>query len=51
MGGSIMLCSAGLDCGTTVAIFLPVIDFLNLSQDLQVVGTNLVTTPPAGSMP
>ena len=51
MGGSIMLCSAGLDCGTTVAIFLPVIDFLNLPQDLQVVGTNLVTTPPAGSMP
>jgi two-component system, NarL family, sensor histidine kinase BarA len=51
MGGTIMLCSAGLDQGTTVAISLPIIDFLNLPQDSQVGKTNLVTTPPAGSMP
>ncbi len=49
MGGSIMLCSAGLDRGTIVAISLPLIN-LELSQ-LHIVGTQLVATPPAGSMP
>ncbi len=51
MGGSIMLCSAGLDRGTTVVIFLPLINVLELPPNIQVVGTPLAATPPAGSMP
>ncbi len=51
MGGSIMLCSAGIDRGTTVAIALPAIDFLETSQQLPAFGTTLAATPPAGSMP
>ncbi len=52
MGGSIMLCSAGLDRGTTVAISLPVVNVLEPPQDLPVLGTtSLAATPPAGSMP
>lgn len=52
MGGSIMLCSAGLDRGTTVAISLPVVNVLEPPQDLPVLGTtSLAATPPAGSIP
>lgn len=51
MGGSIVLCSAGLDRGTTVIISLPLINVLELPQNLQVGATPLVATPPAGSIP
>lgn len=50
MGGSIMLCSAGLNRGTTVAISLPVINVVELPQDVQLTKTPLIATPPAGSM-
>ncbi len=50
MGGSIMLCSAGLDRGTTVAISLPAIDFLESPDDLAI-AMPVVAIPPAGSMP
>ena len=49
MGGNIMLCSAGIDQGTIVAISLPVVN-LELPS-LPILGTSLVATPPAGSMP
>ncbi|MBW4663530.1 MAG: sensor histidine kinase [Chroococcus sp. CMT-3BRIN-NPC107] len=51
MGGSIILCSAGLNRGTTVVISLPLINVLELPQNLQVVGIPVVATPPAGSIP
>ncbi len=51
MNGSIMLCSAGIDRGTTVAISLPIIDFVELPQDLQVIKPPSIATPPAGLMP
>ena len=50
MGGSIMLCSAGIDQGTTVAISLPLIK-VELTQELPAIKTPLIATPPAGSMP
>ena len=49
MGGSIMLCSAGIDQGTTVAISLPLIK-VELTQELPAIKTPLIATPPAGSM-
>ncbi len=49
MGGNIMLCSAGIDQGTTVVISLPIVN-LELPP-LSILGTSLVATPPAGSMP
>lgn len=49
MGGSIMLCSAGIDQGTTVAISLPLIK-VELIQELPAIKTPLIATPPAGSM-
>ena len=50
MGGSIMLCSAGIDQGTTVAISLPLIKVVELTQELPAIKTPLIATPPAGSM-
>ena len=50
MGGSIMLCSAGIDQGTTVAISLPLINVV-VTQELPAIKTPLIATPPAGSMP
>ena len=50
MGGSIMLCSAGIDQGTTVAISLPLIEVVELTQELPAIKTSLIATPPAGSM-
>lgn len=50
MGGNIMLCSAGIDQGTKVAISLPVVN-LELPP-LPILGeSSLIATPPAGSMP
>ncbi len=49
MGGSIMLCSAGIDQGTTVAISLPLINVV-VTQELPALKTPLIATPPAGSM-
>ena len=49
MGGSIMLCSAGIDQGTTIAISLPLIK-VELTQELPAIKTPLIATPPAGSM-
>ncbi|PSB33776.1 ATP-binding protein [Chlorogloea sp. CCALA 695] len=49
MGGSIMLCSAGIDQGTTVAISLPLIKVV-VTQELPAIKTPLIATPPAGSM-
>jgi len=49
MGGNIMLCSAGIDQGTTVVISLPIVN-LELTP-LSILGTSLVAIPPAGSMP
>lgn len=50
MGGSIMLCSAGINRGTTVVVSLPVIN-LELPQDLPALKTPAIATPPAGLMP
>ncbi|WP_009632580.1 hybrid sensor histidine kinase/response regulator [Synechocystis sp. PCC 7509] len=50
MGGSIMLCSAGINQGTTVVIFLPASNVLELPQFPEI-KTRAIATPPAGSIP
>lgn len=51
MGGSIMLCSPGIDQGTTVVISLPLINVVELTQELPAIKPPLIANPPAGSMP